>query len=171
MNDQKDSLKLNAQRYFVRARRQASVRQIRSTIIRQCNDLLPATAVFNELDLDNRQDRGIQSVPLDRVVGSSGRYRDFDLKFMPRQRQSNGRWTNIADALFQGKRLPHVLLYKVGQVYFVEDGNHRVSVARTIGKESILAHVIEFDSSILRPEPTCQRLGFALANNKNSCKE
>jgi hypothetical protein len=123
---------------------------------------------LDQLDLDKREDMGIQMIPLHQIVGSTGRFRDFDLKFAPRRKRSEVRWTSISDAVDRGHQLPPVLLYKVGKVYFVEDGNHRVSVARAAGKEWIQAHVIEIDSSMLTPEPSCQRLGFSLGDLNNS---
>jgi len=102
-------------------------------------------------------------------VGSTGRYRDFDLGFSPRHKRMEDRWTDIANASYRGADLPPVLLYKVGDVYLVEDGNHRISVARTAGEQQIAAHVIEIDSSSLVPERSCQRLGFKIPGDAHRC--
>lgn len=170
MNDYNDKLKNSSRRKHTKALHQVFLHKISDTVRHACNDLVPTNSVLSRLDLDKREDMGIQMVPLNQIVGSTGRFEDFDLKFTPRTRRSEARWANIADALNQGHPLPPILLYKVGQAYFVEDGNHRVSVARAAGRERIQAHVIEIDSSALAPEPSCQRLGFSLADTHDSCK-
>jgi hypothetical protein len=71
------------------------------------------------------------------------RFRDFDREFLPRQRFTAARWKNIDRAYYEATPLPPIQLYKVGDVYFVKDGNHRVSVAREKGQEFIEAEVIE----------------------------
>ena len=77
------------------------------------------------------------------IIGSFDRFRDFDRAFLPKTRHSGGRWMNVDRAFHTDVRLPPVQLYKVGEVYFVKDGNHRVSVARERGVEFIDAEVIE----------------------------
>jgi len=73
---------------------------------------------------------GLRSVPVNAIVGSVGRYKDFDREFLPVQRNTKQRWRSIDEAYYLDVTLPPVQLYKVGDVYFVKDGNHRVSVAR-----------------------------------------
>jgi len=82
-------------------------------------------------------------VPIDRIVGSVGRYRDFDRAFLPRQVRTRDRWESVDRAHREGTEVPAIELYKIGEVYFVKDGNHRVSVARERGQAFIDAHVIE----------------------------
>lgn len=103
---------------------------------------------------------GVQSLPIDKIVSSTGRYRDFDLAFLPRHKETEDRWVNIARAQYNGVILPPPTIYKVGEIYIVEDGNHRISVARAGGQKTISGVVIEIDSSVLTPEPSCTRLGF-----------
>jgi hypothetical protein len=86
---------------------------------------------------------GMQTVPVDAIVGSLGRYNDFDREFLPLRRQSKERWRSIDEAYYQDVVLPPVQLYKVGDVYFVKDGNHRVSVAKERGIAYVDAEVIE----------------------------
>lgn len=155
MNEHKDKLEISAWRKYAKALHQALLHKTSDTFKHECNDLVKTNAVLDQLDLDKREDMGIQMVPLHQFVGSTGRFGDFDLKFTPRQRRSEARWTNIAKSLDQGHLLPPILLYKVAQAYFVEHGNHCVSVARSAGKERIQAHVIEIDYSALAPEPSC----------------
>ena len=127
-----------------------------------CNDLLSYRDVFTHLKKQPQFNLGTQFVPLDQIVGSTGRSHEFDLAFYPRQNASEDRWVNVASIQYQGSKIPPVLLYKVGEAYFVEDGNHRVSVAHVNGETSIQANVIEFNVSNLTPEPACTRLGYKL---------
>lgn len=87
---------------------------------------------------------GMQTVPLAAIRGSEGRARDFDLEFNPRQNGTRGRWIAIALAHLRGECLPPVSLIKVGDVYFVRDGHHRISVARALGQQYIEAEVTVF---------------------------
>ena len=99
--------------------------------------------------MTKRHYRGLQAVPLAQIGGSEGRYRDFDKAFFPRQTQTKERWLSINKAHYEDVSLPPVELFKVGQMYFVRDGNHRVSVARAHGYEFIDAYVIEIDLPVL----------------------
>jgi len=87
--------------------------------------------------------RGMKTVRLDQIAGSLNRYHEFDRAFLPKEDQLAGRWTKVDRAFYQDIHLPPVVLYKVGQVYFVVDGHHRVSVAREQGQEYIEAEVRE----------------------------
>jgi hypothetical protein len=77
-------------------------------------------------------------------VGSVGRYRQFDRGYMPKKASLQGKWKRVDRAFVRGEELPPVSLYKIGDKYFVDDGNHRVSVARYQGVEMIDAEVVEF---------------------------
>lgn len=76
-------------------------------------------------------------------MGSVGRHRQFDRNFMPKNTSLQGKWKRVDKAFVRGEELPPVSLYKIGDSYFVEDGNHRVSVARYQGVEMIDAEVVE----------------------------
>jgi hypothetical protein len=91
----------------------------------------------------NRVRRGIRVVDLEKIVGSVGRSKDFDRSFMPLRAAAGERWKRVDLAFHRGEELPPVSLYKIGDRYFVEDGNHRVSVARYQGVEMIDAEVTE----------------------------
>lgn len=86
---------------------------------------------------------GMQSVPVGAIIGSVGRYNDFDNEFLPLRRQSKERWRRINTAYHTDTPLPAVQLYKMGDAYFVKDGNHRVSVAKKRGIAYLDAEVIE----------------------------
>ena len=149
-----------AQQDFQEALRTAFWRKARTWLGKGCNDLLSYGEVFAHLKKQPQFDRGIQLVTLDRIVGSTGRSNDFDLAFYPRQKTSRERWINVAKFKYQKGKVPPILLYKVGEAYFVEDGNHRVSVTRANGDMAVQAKVIEIDASNLKPEPACTRLGY-----------
>ena len=128
---------------FERARHRAFLNDLRALFRRQSNDLIPYHEIRSRLQPEGETYRGIQEVPIKQIVGSEDRFRDFDRAFLPRQAHTAGRWKNIDRAFLSDVILPPIQLYKVGNVYFVKDGNHRVSVARERGAEYIDAEVIE----------------------------
>lgn len=137
---------------FDRARRKAFVQSILSLITHKSLDLLPFEQVREQLRLRNRNFKGLQEVPLDQIVGSVGRYRDFTRTFLPRSDGLRERWAAVEDRVKEGG-LPPVQLYNVGDVYFVRDGNHRVSVARAQDAPTIEAYVWEYPSLVpLNPD-------------------
>ena len=82
-------------------------------------------------------------MPLDAIVGTVDRGRDFDRSFRPTSGRVRSRWEHIATAMRRGEAMPPVDLVRVGQIYFVRDGHHRVSVARALGRTDIDAYVTE----------------------------
>jgi uncharacterized ParB-like nuclease family protein len=132
-----------AQRNWDRARQGAVLQEISSVFTRRSVDLLSFDEVRHRLRLTQKNYRGLQDIPLDQIRGSVGRYRDFTRTFMPRNPSIGERWRRVSTvALDQG--LPPIDVYQVGETYFVLDGNHRVSIARQNGSETIQAHVWEF---------------------------
>ena len=89
-------------------------------------------------------DRGIRAVPVKQIVGSVGRYHDFDSKFRLKQHVPSDRLQNIKKAMQEGKALPRVKLFKLKDDYYVLDGNHRVSAAKEFGYQNIDAKIVEF---------------------------
>jgi len=128
---------------FDRARQKAVLHDLIATVSRQPNDLLPFHEIRKRLSPEGESYRGLQTVPVKQIVGSMDRFQDFDRTFLPRRKNTRARWSNIDRAYYQDVRLPPIQLYKVGDIYFVKDGNHRVSVARERGVEFIDAEVIE----------------------------
>jgi hypothetical protein len=128
---------------FDRARNKALMNDLVAAVGRRENRLMPFHEVRKRLSPEGESYRGLQEVPISQIVGSMDRYQDFDRTFLPRKRNTRSRWKNIDRAYYQDVRLPPIQLYKVGDVYFVKDGNHRVSVARERGVEFIDAEVIE----------------------------
>lgn len=128
---------------FERARQKAFFHDLVAVLRRRPNDLIPYHEVRNRLSPEGESYRGMQTVRVEQIIGSVDRFKDFDRAFLPRQSYTRGRWLNVDRAYHLDVRLPPVQLYKVGDVYFVKDGNHRVSVARERGVEFIDAEVIE----------------------------
>ncbi len=138
-----DDLSRRAATDFSRARRKGFLNRIRSTVSGRPDELLPYEEVKKRLHLGGPIYRGVETVPLNAIVGSMNRYHDFDRAFMPVKSGTASRWENVDLAFYQHKDLPPVVLYKVGEVYFVVDGHHRLSVAREQGLEDIEAEVRE----------------------------
>ena len=157
------SIENQAQQDFQQALHIAFWRKARAWLGKDCNELLSYRDVFEQLKGQPQIKRGNQAVLLEQIVGSAGRSNDFDLAFYPLRRALQNRWINVAKTKYIKGKVSPVLLYKVGDAYFVEDGNHRVSIARANGKPTIQAKVIEFDVSNLTPEPACRRLGYKLS--------
>jgi hypothetical protein len=127
-------------------------------------ELLSFDDIRHRLRLREESYRGLQDVPLDKIVGSVGRYRDFTRNFLPRSSEMQERWSRVYAQTNSMVGLPPVELYKVGDVYFVRDGNHRVSVARQIGAKTIQAHVTELPTSVqLEPGMSRQEIDAATA--------
>lgn len=134
---------LEIQADFTRARRQAFAARLRSMLNRSANDLLPLVEVRQRLNAHGQHYLGLQKVPLDQIIGSESRYADFDRSFYPRRDNMKTRWARVYKAHYEAIDLPPVELYKVGDIYFVRDGNHRVSVARYQNQSVIDAYVTE----------------------------
>ena len=123
------------------------------------NNLLPFDEIRKNLPMRGQHDLGMQQIQLDKIVGSVGRYHDFDKAFLPRFPFLQGRWVSIARAQMQDVNLPPIEVYKIGEVYFVRDGNHRVSVARERGQAFIDAYVTEIISPVpLTPDTNIDEL-------------
>jgi hypothetical protein len=119
-----------------------------SWFLQRKNTLLPFDQVRKVLPVKGQHWIGIRQVPLHQIIGSVGRYQDFDAAFAPRQTRTMGRWMSVDVARLQEIDLPPVELYKIGEVYFVKDGNHRISVAHEIKQFFIDAEVIEIDVNV-----------------------
>jgi hypothetical protein len=146
-----------AQQDFEKQYRRAFWRKLATYFQGDSNELLEYDEIRRQLPFQGQRDLGVKTIPLDKIVGSVGRYRDFDRAFLPTQRETKGRWINISKARYEDKDLPAIEAYKIGDVYFVRDGNHRVSVAREREQEFIDAYVTEIDIPIpLTPDMDMQ---------------
>jgi hypothetical protein len=128
---------------FERARRKAFWRKLFAWLTGDQNALLPFDEYREKLPIKGQFYRGLKQIPLDQIVGSMGRYHEFDRAFMPLQTRTRGRWVSIDKAHYEQIPLAPVELFKMGDIYFVKDGNHRVSVARERGQDEIDAYVTE----------------------------
>jgi nucleotide-binding universal stress UspA family protein len=135
-------------RDFREARRRAALEDLKARLTGKSDDLLSYEAVRDLLQVEGSVSRGLQDIPLDAIVGSVGRYHDFTRSFLPRRESDQHRWANVKlKALYQGG-FPPIEVYKLGDVYFVLDGNHRVSVTRQLGADTIQAYVTEVHSRV-----------------------
>ena len=136
-----------------RARRKAFVQDALAAFAQRPSHLLDFDQVSQKLHLSTVSYRGLQTVPLSQIVGSVGRYAEFTRAFLPRADSLQERWQRIERRMATGRDMPPVELYKAGEAYFVRDGNHRVSVAKQLGRRTIEALVWEFEVCLpLRPD-------------------
>lgn len=135
---------------FQSAHLRAKLQGVLARITGRSNELLSYEEIASKLILQGRSDKGIQTIPVDAIIGSVGRYTDFTRTFMPRRAEDRQRWANVKAAMLDplGEGVPAIEVYKVSEVYFVLDGNHRVSIARQEGWKTIDAHVIEIQTDI-----------------------
>ena len=135
--------RLTAIHDFYEAHRKASLQTILSKIKGESADLLSYDEILKHLRMKGQTDRGRSEIPLNKIIGSVGRYTDFTRDFLPRNVSDSNRWASVRMATESLSGVPPIEVYKVGDSYFVRDGNHRVSVARMNGQESIDAFVTE----------------------------
>jgi hypothetical protein len=146
-----------ASRHFSKARMQAFWQEVWALLTGKSIDLLRFDEVKQRLRLTDERYLGLREIPLDKIVGSVGRYRDFTRTFLPRTNAVRSRWQRL-DALARGPEgFPPIEVYKVGEVYFVIDGNHRVSVARQLGAKTIEAYVTELRTPVPIDENTTEK--------------
>ena len=128
---------------FQKARFKAFMNRAWGTLSGQRTTLLSYDEIKEKLHIGGPIYRGIKTVRVDQIAGSLNRYHEFDRVFLPASVTLAERWQRVNRAFYQEISLPPVVLYKVGQVYFVVDGHHRVSVAREQGQIEIEAEVRE----------------------------
>jgi hypothetical protein len=137
---------VDAQHDFLRARRRAILARLAVRLRLEPDDvelILPYEEVVGALGFVSERHFGLQVVPIAAIVGTVDRARDFDRHFRPTSARVRSRWEQIAAAMRRGDALPPVDLYKIGEIYFVRDGHHRVSVACALGRADIDAYVTE----------------------------
>lgn len=126
--------------------------------------LLSFDDIREQLHLNEQVYRGLKDIPVENIVGSVGRYRDFTSNFLPRKADMVHRWSNVYAHMNNMTGLPPIDVYKVDDVYFVRDGNHRVSIARATGMPTIEAYVTELRTPIhLSADMTPKDLSAAAA--------
>ncbi len=152
-----DNIDARVQADFARVRSRAFLKDLLAMFSGKRDNLLPYDQVKETLRIGGPIYRGVRTVEVARIVGSVNRYRDFDRAFLPTNNRLADRWQRVDRAFYEDISLPPVVLYKVGEVYFVVDGHHRVSVAREQGQQFIEAEVRECRVKVpvgpdLRPE-------------------
>src|SRR5215212_4554830 len=136
----------DAQSDFSRARRRQALSRLARRLRREPDDvnvILPFDEVVEALGWRGERRLGLQVIALDSIVGTVDRSRDFDRSFRPTSRRVRRRWEGIAEAIRRGQSMPPISVYRIGEVHFVRDGHHRVSVARALGRTDIDAYVVE----------------------------
>ncbi len=145
---------------FRKARRQATLKSILTWMRgKRQEELLPYEAVRRKLQAIETADRKLEDIRITSIVGSINRYTDFTRDFLPKKSISAERWARVKAASSDMAGLPPIEVYQIGEVYFVQDGNHRVSIARQSGASSIQAYVRRVQSRIpLTPDITPDEL-------------
>jgi nucleotide-binding universal stress UspA family protein len=128
---------------FREARSKAVLQELLGRVRGESVELLSYEEVRQMLRASSSAETGLRDIPLDAIIGSVGRYTDFTRSFLPRDRVNEERWARVKLLMSDQVGLPPIEVYKIGEAYFVKDGNHRVSVARQLGATHIQAYVTE----------------------------
>lgn len=132
---------------FRRARRRAALQSIMARVKGKSDTLLSFDEISHMIKIQGAKNHYLADIPIDSIVGSVGRYADFNRKFSPLKNSDLGRWSRVK-AVTERTGLPPIEVYKISDIYFVVDGNHRVSVARQNNSTNIEAYVMELKSNI-----------------------
>ena len=137
---------LRAREDFDSARFKAFRRAVQAALTRRSRRLPSLDRVLAAAGLEGKSFGGLLEIPLNKVVGSAAadaKAADFDPGFLPVSRRLRDRWSRIYTAMVEGDELPPIDVYKLDDYYYVIDGHHRVSVARSLGRDVINARVVE----------------------------
>lgn len=140
---------------FRRARAKARLQHLWAAVTGETLDLLRFDEITSKMHTLGQSSKGVKSIPVNAIVGSVNRYQDFDRKFLPLRDTDGERWANVKAAMTSpgSSGLPPIKVYKIGEAYFVLDGNHRVSIAREMGINFIEAYITEIQTRVsLSPE-------------------
>ncbi len=144
----RETLSLSAIHDFRRARQQANLDAVIGNLIGRSSGLFSFDEVKHKLKGSISGGRRLEEVPLNAIVGSVGRYSDFNRQFLPRNDSDELRWTRVKAAIEGPMGVPPIELYRIGKAYFVLDGNHRVSVLRRMGATLAQAYVTEVQTRV-----------------------
>jgi nucleotide-binding universal stress UspA family protein len=133
---------------FRNARSQAMLQDLIARLTGEFTELLSYEEVRQKLRVQGSAELGVQDIPLDAIVGSVNRYSDFTRSFLPRKNVNQERWARVKTAVSGMAGLDPIDVYKIGEAYFVKDGNHRVSVARQLGATHIQGRVTEIRTRV-----------------------
>ena len=140
-----NQLNVYSRQDFSRAYRKGFWRSVFSWLRKFENDLLPFDEVMKRIPLKGQSYVGVKQIETDKIIGSVSRFAEFDRAFLPRQTHTRERWESIDQAYYKDIVLPPVDVYQIGEIYFVKDGNHRVSVARERGQVYMDAFVVKIN--------------------------
>ena len=150
---------------YDKAKTKAFFNRLFATMFQVNNELFRFEEVKYLLSPNGMIYRGISTIPLNKIIGSEGRYQDFDYQFMPTQNHTRARWEGVDSARLDEMSLPPIEVYQIGEYYFVRDGNHRVSVAREKGQEFIDAEIVELFVRMDISEGTFSEKGLLIAES------
>lgn len=143
------SPRVDAESDFMRARRHQVLSSLAARVRNDKDDVVQTMSFDEVVDALGRRAEnylGTKLIPLDAIVGSVDKVRDFDRRFRPTSARSRQRWERLSRASRTGEEIPPIDVYQVGDLYFVRDGHHRVSVARSLGLDVIEAKVTAIDT-------------------------
>ena len=153
---------------FHRVRNRAALGLLLARLTGKSIDLLPFDEISRKLKVAGGSDKGLQEIPLNAIVGTVGRYGDFTRDFLPRRSSDAARWARVKSMVVSpfSFGLEPIEVYKIGQVYFVKDGHHRVSVARQMKSTYIQAYVNEIRTKVeltpdIKPEELILKAEYA----------
>ncbi len=138
---------------FTRARNKAFFNEIQHLLSPEEASLISLNDVKQLIRPINETYLGMKVIPIDKIIGSEGRYKDFDNNFFPKSSHLRNRWEHVDEAAIKSINLPPIKVYEIAGLYFVRDGNHRVSVAKARGTEFIDAEVVTLQSEIKLKKP------------------
>ena len=138
---------------FSKARNKALFNEIQHFLSPEEVSLISLNDVKQLIKPTNETYMGMKVIPIDKIVGSEGRYNDFDNHFFPKSSHLRNRWEHVDEAALKDIILPPIKVYEISGLYFVRDGNHRVSVAKSRGTEFIDAEVVSLQSEIKLKKP------------------
>ena len=142
---------------FREARAKARLQHLWASVTGKSFELLQYDEITRKMHVEGRSSKGVKEIPVDAIVGSVNRYRDFDRNFLPLRDEDMERWARVKAAITSpgSPGLAPIRVYKIGDAYFVLDGNHRVSISKQMGIETVEAHVTEIKTKVpLSPEDT-----------------
>lgn len=138
-----------ANRQFEQAIATGRAKQMRARMLMRSRSLKSLKEAQENASVSGQHYAGVQVVPLEAIRGSENRTKAFDIDFYPMEEHLEQRWIRVATAYLRDINLPPVELIQVGDVYYVRDGHHRISVARAYGHKSIEAVVIRYENGPL----------------------
>jgi len=134
------------------ARWRAFYQRVRAWITgNRVSPLLSLDAVRDKLHIRGQHYAGLQVIPIAQIVGSVGRYHDFNRAFLPEQEYLKQRWRQVYEAAHSMQGFPPIEVYQVGEAYFVRDGHHRVSVLKELGATEVEAYVTVLETPVSLP--------------------